>query len=246
LGQPLYRLLGGHKDRVQAYASDALWYSLPLDDLARSAQDHVALGYDMVKLRLGHEAKLEGDVQRVKVVQEAVGPEVQVMVDATESWNEGQAVASGRALQEAGIVWLEYPMSHQNLAELAHLSDVLDVPIVAGEHLFGLDPFQKTFEAGAVEIAIMDLARVGGITTWMKIAALAEARGIPVAGHVIPEAHVHLLAAAPTGYLVEYMPRSVPILNSELRLEAGYLVAPDTPGLGVELNEAACEKYRVQ
>ncbi|MAM65433.1 MAG: mandelate racemase, partial [Chloroflexi bacterium] len=129
---------------------------------------------------------------------------------------------------------------------LAHLTDVLDVPIAAGEHLFGLDPFQKTFEAGAVDIAIMDLARVGGITTWMKIAALAEARGIPVAGHVIPEAHVHLLAAAPTGYLVEYMPRSVPILNSELRLEDGYLVAPDAPGLGVELNEAACEKYRVQ
>ena len=246
LGQPLYRLLGGHKDRGRAYASDALWYSLPLDDLARSAQDHVALGYNMVKLRLGHEATPEGEVQRVKAVQEAVGPEVQVMVDATESWNEGQAVASGRALQEAGIVWLEDPTSHQNLSGLAHLTDVLDVPIAAGEHLFGLDPFQKTFEAGAVDIAIMDLARVGGITTWMKIAALAEARGIPVAGHVIPEAHVHLLAAAPTGYLVEYMPRSVPILNSELRLEDGYLVAPDAPGLGVELNEAACEKYRVQ
>ena len=137
-------------------------------------------------------------------------------------------------------------MSHQNLSGLAHLTDVLDVPIAAGEHLFGLDPFQKTFEAGAVDIAIMDLARVGGITTWMKIAALAEAWGIPVAGHVIPEAHVHLLAAAPTGYLVEYMPRSGPILNSELRLEDGYLVAPDAPGLGVELNEAACEKYRVQ
>ena len=71
LGQPLYRLLGGHKDRVRAYASDALWYSLPLDDLARSAQDHVALGYNMVKLRLGHEAKPEGEVQRVKAVQVA-------------------------------------------------------------------------------------------------------------------------------------------------------------------------------
>ena len=179
LGQPLYRLLGGYRDRVRAYASDSLWYSLPLDALARSAQDHVAQGYDMVKLRLGHEAKPEGEVQRVRAVQEAVGPQVQIMVDATESWNEGQAVAFGRALQEAGIVWLEDPMSHQDLSGLAHLSDVLDVPIAAGEHLFGLDPFQKTFDARAVDIAIIDLARVGGITPWMKIAALAEARGIP-------------------------------------------------------------------
>ena len=120
------------------------------------------------------------------------------------------------------------------------------LPIAAGEHLFGLDPFQKTFEAGAVDIAIMDLARVGGITTGMKIAALAEARDIPVAGHVIPETHVHLLLAATNGYLVEYMPRSVPILNSELRLEDGQLVAPDAPGLGVELDESACERYQVQ
>ena len=246
LGQPLYRILGGYRDRVRAYASDSLWYSLPLEALARSAQDHVAQGYDMIKLRLGHEAKPEGEVQRVRAVQEAVGPQVQVMVDATESWNEGQAVAFGRALQEAGIVWLEDPMSHQDLAGLAHLSDVLDVPIAAGEHLFGLDPFQKTFDARAVDIAIIDLARVGGITPWMKIAALAEARGIPVAGHVIPEAHVHLLAAAPNGHLVEYMPRSVPIFDSTLRLEDGHLLAPQAPGLGVELNEAACEKYRVQ
>ncbi len=84
LGQPLHRLLGGHRDRVRAYASDSLWYSLPLDALARSAQDHVAQGYDMVKLRLGHEAKPEGEVQRVRAVQEAVGPQVQIMVDAGE------------------------------------------------------------------------------------------------------------------------------------------------------------------
>ncbi len=80
----------------------------------------------------------------------------------------------------------------------------------------------------------------------MKIAALAEPRGIPEAGNVLPEAHVHLLAAAPNGHLVEYMPRSAPIFDSTLRLEDGHLLAPQAPGLGVELNEAACEKYRVQ
>ena len=119
------------------------------------------------------------------------------------------------------------------------------MPIAAGEHLYGPDPFQKTFEARAVDIAIIDLARVGGITPWMKVAAMAEARGIPVAGHVIPEVHVHLLAAAPNGYLVEYMPRSEPIFKTRLTLADGHLLAPQVPGLGVELDEAACQKYRV-
>ena len=244
--QPLYRLLGGHRDRVRAYASDAMWYSMPLEDLAQSASYHVSQGYDMLKLRLGHEARPEGEAARVRAVQAAVGPDVQIMVDGTESWNEGQAVATGRALQEAGIVWLEDPVSHQNVAGLAQLAQVLDVPIAAGEHLYGPDPFQKTFEARAVDIAIIDLARVGGITPWMKVAAMAEARGIPVAGHVIPEVHVHLLAAAPNGYLVEYMPRSEPIFKTRLTLADGHLLAPQAPGLGVELDEAACEKYRIR
>lgn len=246
LGQPLYRLLGGHRDRVRAYASDAMWYSMPFDALARSASYHVSQGYNMLKLRLGHEASPEGEVARVQAVRDAVGPEVQIMVDGTESWNAGQAVATGRALQEAGIVWLEDPIPHQNLVGLAHLAQALDVPIAAGEHLYGLDPFQKTFEAGAVDIGIIDLARVGGITPWMKVAAIAEAKGIPVAGHVIPEVHVHLLAAAPNGYLVEYMPRSEPIFTTRLVLEDGHLIAPQAPGLGVELDEAACRRYRVE
>jgi L-alanine-DL-glutamate epimerase-like enolase superfamily enzyme len=128
---------------------------------------------------------------------------------------------------------------------LAHLSRSLDVPIACGERLYGLDGFQKTFEAHSVDIAIIDLARVGGITPWMKVAALAEARGIPVAGHVIPEVHVHLLSAAPNGHLVEFMPRSEPIFKTRLALEDGHLLAPEGPGLGVELDEAACEQYRV-
>lgn len=245
LGQPLYRLLGGHKDRVRAYASDGLWYSLPLDVLARSAQHHVSQGYDMVKLRLGHEPSPEREVERVRAVQDAAGPQVKVMVDATESWTEAQAMPSGRALQDAGVVWLEDPVSHQNVAGLAHLAETLDVPIAAGERLYTLDQFQKTFNARAVDIAIIDLGRVGGITPWVKVAAMAEAHGIPVAGHVIPEVHVHLLAAAPNGHLVEYMPRSAPIFNSTPALEDGHLVAPRAPGLGVELDEAACERFRV-
>jgi L-alanine-DL-glutamate epimerase-like enolase superfamily enzyme len=92
----------------------------------------------------------------------------------------------------------------------------------------------------------MDLARVGGITPWRKIAALAQAHHIPVCGHVVPEVHVHLLAAVPNGYMVEYMPRSEAILNAMPRLENGQLIAPQAPGLGIELNEDAVKHYQVR
>ena len=245
LGQPLCRLLGGYTDRVRAYASDGLWYSLNLETLARSARSHVDRGFDLMKLRLGREPTPATEVARVRSVQDAVGDRVGIMVDATESWSEPQAMASGKALQEAGITWLEDPVSHRNLPGLAALAQALEVPVAAGEHLFGLEPFQRTLDARAVNIAIIDLARVGGITPWMKVAALAQARGIPLAGHVIPEVHVHLLSAVPNGYLVEYMPRSEPLFETRLSLEDGYLVAPQAPGLGVELDEEACDRYRV-
>jgi L-talarate/galactarate dehydratase len=245
LGQPLCRLLGGYRDRVRTYASDALWYSLPLEVLKDSARQHVSRGFEILKLRLGHEARPEGEAARVRAVREAVGPQVQIMVDAAESWTPSQAMPAARALQEAGIVWLEDPVDHRDLGALAQIAAALDIPVAGGEHLYGLDPFQKTFEARALDIAIIDLARVGGITPWMKVAALAEARGIPVADHVIPEVHVHLLSAVPNGHVVEYMPRSEPIFKTRLALEDGHLVAPKAPGLGVELDEDACEKFRV-
>ena len=245
VGQPLYRLLGGHRDRTKAYASDGLWRSLPVDALAQAARRHVSEGHDTIKLRVGGEATPAAEAARIRDIREAVGLDVRIMVDAAQSWNEADAMAVGRALQEAGIIWLEDPVFHTNVAGLAHLAQVLDVPIAAGENLYGVEPFQRTFDARAVDFAIIDLARVGGITPWMKVAAMAQARGIPVAGHVLPEMHVHLLSAVPNGHLVEAMPRSELILKSRLKLEDGHLLAPQAPGLGVELDEAACERYRV-
>jgi L-alanine-DL-glutamate epimerase-like enolase superfamily enzyme len=244
LGQPLYRLLGGYRDRLPAYASDALWYSLSLDDLAASAERHLARGFGALKLRLGQAAP-DVQVARVHAVRQATTPEMRVMVDATESWDPSQAMLTGRALQAAGIAWLEDPVHHQDLSGLAHLASTLDVPVAGGEHLYQLEQFRLLFQARAVDIAILDLARVGGITPWRKIAALAQAYRLPVCGHVVPEVHVHLLAAIPNGLTVEYMPRSEALLQAMPTLEAGQLVAPQAPGLGLELDAAAVEHCRV-
>jgi L-alanine-DL-glutamate epimerase-like enolase superfamily enzyme len=166
-------------------------------------------------------------------------------VDATESWSLAQARRAGRVLQDAGIAWLEDPIHHLDVAGLAELRRRLDVPIAAGEHLYHLDAFRALLEAQAVDVLILDLARVGGVTPWRKIAALAHAHRIPVCGHVVPEIQVHLLCAVPNAHLVEYVPRSAGILTSMPRLERGELVAPDAPGLGLELNDAAVRRYQI-
>ncbi len=245
LGQPLFRLLGGYRDRLPAYGSDGLWYSLSLDELAANARRHVESGFGAVKLRLGKEATPEQQAGRVRAVRDAVGPGVRIMVDATESWTLTQARRNGRALQGAGIAWLEDPVHHLDVAGLRELRNQLEVPIAAGEHLYHLDAFRTTLEARAVDIIILDLARVGGITPWRKIAALAQAHRVPVCGHVVPEVQVHLLCSIPHGHLVEYVPRSAGILKAMPRLEGGDLVAPPAPGLGLELDDAAVRRHTV-
>lgn len=245
LGQPLHRLLGGARDRVPTYASDGLWYSLSATELAASARRHVQDGFGAVKLRLGREATPEAEVRRVQAVREAVGPEARIMVDINESWSPVRARRGGRALQEAGIAWLEDPLHHLDLAGTAELRRDLEIPIAAGEHVYHLDGFRALLEARAVDVLILDLARVGGVTPWRTVAALAQAHRVPVCGHVVPEIHVHLVASVPNGHLAEYVPRSAGILTAMPRIEQGELVAPSAPGLGLALDEAAVRRYRV-
>ncbi len=104
---------------------------------------------------------------------------------------------------------------------------------------------ERQVVARAVDVAIVDLARVGGITPWRKIAALAQAYQLPVCGHVVPEVHVHLLSAVPNGLTLEYMPRSTAILRGMPKPDSGILLAPQAPGIGLELDEDAVQRYRV-
>ncbi|HYS18512.1 MAG TPA: mandelate racemase/muconate lactonizing enzyme family protein [Candidatus Binatia bacterium] len=245
LGQPLHRLLGGYRDRLPTYASDGLWVSLSPAELAASAKRHVENGFGAVKLRLGKEATPEMEARRVLAVREAVGPDVRIMVDAVESWSLARARRTGRVLQDAGIAWLEDPVHHLDVTGLAELRRRLEIPIAAGEHLYHLDAFRRLLEAQAVDVVILDLARVGGVTPWRKIAAMAHAHRVPVCGHVVPEIQVHLLSAVPNGHMVEYVPRSAGILAAMPRVEGGELLAPQAPGLGLELDEAAVRRHQV-
>jgi L-alanine-DL-glutamate epimerase-like enolase superfamily enzyme len=243
LGQPLYRLLGGYRDRLPVYGSDGFWYSLTPEQLAANAVRYVKEGYTAIKLRLGHEKSPVREVRRVAAVREAVGPDVRILVDATETWDTATALETGHALQEAGIHWLEDPIATENTEGLARLCSQLRLRIATGEHFYNVSDFLRLFEARATGIALIDLGRIGGITPWRRVAALAHAFGIPVCGHVLPEVHVHLASAIPNGYLVENVPRSAGILKAMPALENGCLVAPKLPGLGLELNDEAVRRF---
>ena len=245
LGQPIYKLLGGFRDRLPAYASDGFWYSLSLDELATSARKAVDEGFRAVKLRVGNEKHPDGEVARVRAVRDAVGPDVAIMVDATETWPLDRAIRTGRALQEAGVVWIEDPVVHTDIAGMARVTAALDVPVATGEHLYQLSDFARLLEARAASIALIDLGRIGGITPWRHVASLAHAFGVRVGGHVLPEIHIHLLCAVPNSYLVEYVPRSARLLQAMPALTDGAMIAPSAPGFGLELDRDAVRAFTV-
>jgi len=245
LGQPIFRLLGGYRREVPAYASDRMWYSVPVDVLQRSIAEYASAGYSGVKLRLSHTAPAAEQAARVRAACEAVGPEVTVMVDATNGWSFTQAVEVGRALQTAGAGWLEDPIDHQDYSALAKLRDLLDMPVTGGEHYYTRAELRACLEAGALDVVILDLARVGEITPWGKVAVLGEAFNVPICGHFVPEVHVHFLASVPAEDMVEYMPRSAENLQN-MPIPIGGKMAPIVaPGHGLKLDEGAVARSRV-
>jgi L-talarate/galactarate dehydratase len=245
LGQPVSRLLGGYRDRLPAYASDGFWYSLSLDDLAASARRAVAGGFRALKLRVGHEKKPAGEVARVQAVRDAVGPDVAIMVDATESWTLDQAMRTGRALQEAGISWLEDPIPHTDNAGMGRITGALDTLVATGEHLYDIDAYRRLLEARGCGIALIDLGRIGGVTPWRHVASLAHGFGALVGGHVLPEIHIHLLTAVPNAQIVEYVPRSARLLRAMPAMDGADMVVPAGAGFGLELDRDAVRRFTV-
>src|SRR5438309_244759 len=143
-----------------------------------------------------------------------------------------------------GLFWLEDVTTADDFAGLARISDALSTPVAGGEYVWGIAPFRHMLEARSVDIPMIDLVRVGGITQWLKVAGMAEAFNLPVVSHLIPEVHVHLIGAVPNGLTVEYMPWLVPLFTEVPVQQNGELAMPTTPGLGLEFDQATIERYR--
>ena len=196
--QSVCELLGGLRDRVPTYASGALTRPLSVDYLAMAGPRLVEMGFRQMKMQCGSEPTIAASVERVRVMREAIGPDVDLMCDINQLWSVHQAIEVGRRVEQYQLYWLEDVTAHDDYAGLARVADALDTPIATGEYHYGIVPFRHLIEARSLDIVMIDLVRVGGITQWLKVAGMAEAFNLPVVSHLIPEVHVHLVSASRT------------------------------------------------
>jgi L-alanine-DL-glutamate epimerase-like enolase superfamily enzyme len=245
LGQPLCTLLGGHRQRVPTYASGALMRPHPMDYLAEAGPRLVDMGFKQMKTQLGAESTVGREVERIRVLRQAIGDDIDLMCDINQLWDVNQAIEIGRRVEPYHLFWLEDVVAHDDYQGLARVADALTTPIAAGEYHYGIRPFRHMLEARSIDIVMIDLVRVGGITQWMKVAGMAEAFNVPVVSHLIPEIHVHLIAAIPNGLTVEYMPWTLRLFEETPAIEDGQIVVPRRPGLGLQFDADAIKQYQV-
>lgn len=245
-GVSLARLLGAARNEVPAYASGALSRTTPTDKLERAAAALVEKGYRQIKTQMAVEGlNAAQEIERIRLVRDAVGPETNLMVDINQRWGVHEAISIGRRIEDLGLGWLEDPTRCDDYDGLAKIADALATPICAGEYLYGIEPHRQTLSQHSVDIAMIDLVRVGGVTPWLKVAGMAEAFNRPVASHLLPEIHVHLVAAIPNGLVVEYMPWTWRLFENPPIPDKGKIAVPIGPGLGLNFAPDLFTKYGV-
>ena len=239
LTQPVWKLLGSHTaESVPTYASGALWRDYSLDELAETAGSLKEQGFTGMKFRCGAESSAQAESERARVVRDAVGDDIKIMVDINEGWDIPRTMAVARYFEAHDVFWLEDPIDHNDLDGYQQLVNALDIPITQGEYHYGAQPIYEVVKAGAADIVMIDAHHAGGIDPWMKAAAVCELGNKPVATHLSPEIAVHLGAATSNLLTVEYMTWSFGLFNESMDLdENGDLKLPQGPGLGVSLNE---------
>ncbi len=243
-GLPLVRMLGGEVRPVPAYNSNGLGL-LGADAAAAEAQEIVGEGFRAVKLRLGYPTLAE-DLAAVRAVMRAVPAGTRLLTDYNQALSVAEAVHRGRALDEEGIAWIEEPIRHDDYLGSARVAQELATPVQIGENFIGTHQMAAAIEAEASDFVMPDLARIGGVTGWLRAAGIAEAAGLEMSSHLFPETSAHLLAVTPTAHFLEYVDWAAPILKEPLRVEEGHARIPDRPGTGVEWDEDAVRRYALE
>src|SRR5271154_5817386 len=246
---PLWKLLGGARQRVPTYASGALMRGLSLDRVVKAAATLKETGWREMKTQLALPGATTPaiEVERMRRVREAIGPDIKLMCDINQRWRPEQAIDIGRRVEDAGVglFWLEDVTTADDFAGLARITAALSTPVAGGEYVWGIVPFRHMVEARSVDVVMIDLVRVGGVTQWLTVAGMAEAFNLPVVSHLIPEVHVHLIGAIPNGLTVEYMPWLAPLFEEVPEQQNGELVMPTAPGLGLKSDRATIDRYGV-
>ncbi|MFN8483812.1 MAG: mandelate racemase/muconate lactonizing enzyme family protein [Anaerolineae bacterium] len=272
---PLYRLLGGYRDTLPAYASAGFYArDKNAQALAEEVGGYAARGFRCVKIKVGRQPEallnplhdmpaadyatvsFEEDVERVRAARAAIGPNVKLAIDANNAFTPSLALKFMRAVEDQDIYWFEEPVATDDIDGSALVAHQITTPVSGYETETGLPGFRELITRHAVDIVQPDVIWTGGITECRKVAALAQAYGMPVIPHVFSSAvssiaNMHFIAALPNGSWLEF-DQNPNALRSDLFEEPitpdgdGNVRLPDRPGLGVTLNQATVERYRLE
>ncbi len=243
-GLPLYRYLGGDRSRVPTYASEGLWIDYTIDELIAEAERFLARGHRAMKMRVGKPSGRE-DVERARRLREAIGPEVKLLADVNQGWDELTAIRVGRQLEEAAdLFWLEEPLPYEDLEGCARVSAALTMRVATGETDYGSLGMKRHLDARAADVLMPDLGRMGGVTEYRRAVELCRAYHQPVSSHLFMEASAHVLAAAPNALILEHMEWWQDLYTEPLAVDAGCVIVPDRPGIGLDLSPAALARFK--
>ncbi len=237
---PLCVLLGGSTGPVPAYNSNGLW----LIDRQAAGTEAVALreegGFEALKLRLGRE-RIADDLATIAAVRDAVGEEISLMVDFNQGLHLGEALQRCHAIDDLGLAWIEEPIVYDNFDGYRRLAAELKTPLQLGENFYGPRDLHKALAMQACDYVMPDFMRIGGITGWLRAAAIAGAAGVPISSHLYPEVAAHVLRVSESAHWLEWQDWADPILQAPYEIKDGRLHIPDRPGLGLDWDEAVVQ-----
>ena len=241
-GMPLCVLLGGTVGPVKAYNSNGLWLQPP----EQLGSDAIALrdegGFAALKIRLGR-GRPRDDIAAIETVRSAVGDGVELMADFNQGLNLGEALQRCHMLDDQGLAWIEEPIVYDNLDGYTQLTAEIDTPIQIGENFYGPRALHAALQRQACNFVMPDFMRIGGVTGWLRSAAIAGAWGTPMSTHLYPEVAAHVMRVTETAHWLEWQDWADPILQKPYEVRDGLFHIPDVPGIGLEWNEDAVSRY---
>jgi len=244
VGLPLARFLGGVPRPIPAYNSNGLGIMGP-ERAAAQAIELLEGGFKAIKVRLGYPS-LADDVAAVRAVRRAIGDSITLMSDYNQALLPPEAERRARVLDGEGLAWIEEPVRFDDYAGCARVAAAAATPIQIGENCWGPHDMQKALDARACDYFMPDHAKIGGVSGWLRAAALAEPIGLPISTHLFAEVSAHLMCVTPTAHWLEYMDWASGILAEPLEIRDGNAIVPERPGNGMRWNEDAVARYLVK
>ena len=235
---PLCVFLGGSVGPVRAYNSNGLWLKEPRAVAAELIELRDEGGFTGLKLRLGRD-RLRDDLETIEAVRNAVGDDTALMIDFNQGLNLADALQRCHAIDDLGLTWIEEPIVYDNFDGFAQLAAELKTPIQIGENFYGPRDVHTALQKKACDFVMPDFMRIGGVTGWLRAAAIAGAAGIPVSTHLYPEVAAHVMRVTETAHWLEWQDWADPILLKPYDIKDGLLHIPNVPGVGLEWNEDA-------